>query len=347
MNDNKHLVLDCTLRDGGLALEDASINGVSDVIFDNDFIDKFINEIKSSNIDIIELGAIEISDSDKRGFSIHQSIEEVSRLVPQNKSDNQMYVALFRGPDTPIDEIPEWKPGYCEGIRVIIRYSEIDKSLEFCKALAQKGYKVFVQPMLTMRYSNDELMALIDATNELGAFALYLVDSYGYMQADDILRISKIFDDGLNDNIYLGFHAHNNINLAFSNVKVFMDQTLNRPLIIDSTILGMGQGAGNMQTELLLPFLMNRTKTVYNYNAVLEACELVESYWSQNLWGYSVLNLLPAINKTAYKYAAALRNTYKLSYSQINDILGDIPDELRHRYTVENTKKLISESSKR
>ena len=51
--------------------------------------------------------------------------------------------------------------------------------------------------------------------------------------------------------------------------------------------------------------------------------------------------MLPAINNTAYKYAISLREHYKLKYSEINDILEKIPEELRQRYTEENTKELM------
>jgi 4-hydroxy 2-oxovalerate aldolase len=334
-------LLDCTLRDGGLALEDAQINTGNSSSFDEKAISVFIETIKMSKIDIIELGAIEKTSSDQSRFSIYQSIEQVSRLVPKNKPEGQMYVALFRGPDTPIEEIPDWNPSYCEGIRVIIRYSEIEKSLKFCRALVEKGYKVFVQPMLTMRYTESQLQTLIDESNAFGAYALYIVDSYGYMESHDVSKLFKRFDRELLESIRIGFHAHNNINLAYSNVINFIDQNSKRSVIIDSTVMGMGQGAGNVQTELLIPYLNTKKRGSYNFMAVLDACEIIESYWEDNLWGYSVMNLLPAISKTAYKYSSSLRKNHKLSYTEIHQILSNIPDELRHRYTVENTNSLL------
>ncbi|MBT6113670.1 MAG: hypothetical protein HOH03_08680 [Candidatus Marinimicrobia bacterium] len=334
-------VLDCTLRDGGLALEDAMLVTGSKSSFKENTVLDFIKTMKSSLIDIVELGAIEITNKNQNEFSIYKSIEQVSKLILDNKPDNQMYVALFRGPDTPIEDIPEWNPSYCEGIRVIIRYSEINKSLNFCRSLAEKGYKVFVQPMLTMRYNNRELDTLINEANELGAYALYLVDSYGYMDSNDVLKLFRFFDKGLNDKIRIGFHSHNNMNLAFSNVCEFVGQKSNRSIIVDSTIMGMGQGAGNIQTELLIPYLNDLNSNNYNFYSVLDACEIIDPFWKHNLWGYSVLNLLPALSKTAYKYSSSLRKKHKLSYAQIHKILSNIPEELRHRYTIDNTNKLL------
>lgn len=334
-------ILDCTLRDGGLGLEDAKKNGISSVQFSEEDVKEIADKLTESNIDIIELGAIELSEDDKRPFAIYQDIESVSKMMPTKKKDNQMYAALYRGPDTPIEDIPEWNEAMCQVVRVIIRYSELQKSLDFCAALSQKGYKVFVQPMLTMRYSEEEIQLLINESNRMGAYALYFVDSYGYMQSADIKRFFEVFDRGLDEQIRIGFHAHNNMNLAFSNVLEMLSIPSKRKIIIDSCLLGMGQGAGNLQTELFIGYLNKEEWSPYNYGAVLDACEIVERYTTKGAWGYSVARLLPAIYNTAYKYAISLREHYNLKYSEMDYIFKNIPEELRQRYTEENTKQLL------
>jgi 4-hydroxy 2-oxovalerate aldolase len=335
----KIFVLDCTLRDGGFALEDAMINGDKTKVFDRTTILNFIKQIKRSKIEFIEIGAIEISDYNKKKFSIYKNLQEISKLIPKNKSSKQMYAALYRGPDTPSKDIPKWNPSYCKYIRVIIRYSEMKKSLEFCRMLSEKGYDVFVQPMVTSRYSLPELKTLIKECNNFSAYALYIVDSYGLMNSKDVLKLFKIFDDGLNKKIKIGFHGHNNLNLAFSNAISIVEQNSNRSVIIDSSIMGMGQGAGNVQTELLISLLNIKKK--YNFNCILNACEIIEEYLKNNLWGYSVKNLIPAINNTAYKFSSFLRKKHNLTYSEINQILTKMPEKYRNRYTEKNASKTI------
>ncbi len=342
---SKIQVLDCTLRDGGLGLEDAYLNCISDIQFKYSDIDSLIRYLSHSDIDIIELGSIEISDMNKKGFAIYQNIQEVSKKIPNNKSNRQMYVGLYRGPDTNLDEIPDWNEELVDGVRVIIRYSELEKSLEFCSELSNKGYKVFVQPMLTMRYTDEELDMIIKATNEMNAYALYFVDSYGYMQEGDVKRLFEYFDKRLNPCIKIGFHAHNNMNLAFSNVVSFINFAADhRDIIIDSCCIGMGQGAGNLQTEIITSYLNMNYNAQYCFSKILDACEIIEKYMSANLWGYSVTRLLPAIHKTAYKYAVAMRKKYNLKFSRINELLEKMPQELRNRYTSENLKKLLEEN---
>jgi hypothetical protein len=335
-------ILDCTLRDGGLGLEDANKTGIETKVFDENMIDKIISYFSQSNLDIIELGSIEITDSDVTRYCIYPSIEEISKKIPKKYSENQMYVALFRGPDTPIKDIPNWNENYCRGIRVIIRYSELQKSLDFCKALSEKGYKVFVQPMLTMRYTEEELNLIIKVANEMNAYALYFVDSYGYMTEQDVIYFLKKYDEKLNSEIKIGFHSHNNLNLAFSNVKAFINYQTDRDIIADSCVLGMGQGAGNLQTEIISDYLNRYYNKKYNYNMILEVCELIEGFSPKPLWGYTIPTLLPALHKVAYKYSINLRERYNLSYVEINYLLENISEDLRHRYTQENLEKLLN-----
>lgn len=333
-------LLECTLRDGGFALEDAVKNKLSDLEFSQDDIRQTIVNLINSRADIVELGAVEISEKPKTGFAIYQNIEEISKTMPKSRS-GQLYAALYRGPDTPLEDIPEWRPELCEAVRVIIRYSELQKSLDFCAGLSEKGYKVFVQPMLTMRYTDDEIRQLIGAANDMGAYALYIVDSYGYMTPADIERLFLKYDKGLDKDIAIGFHAHNNMNLAVSNVLSFINRETDRRLIVDSCALGMGQGAGNLQTEIITYYLNKNCGKSYDYGAVLDVCEIIQKYCGEMLWGYSVTRLLPAIHKTAYKYAISLRKHYGLTYREIDDILRKIPADLVHRYTPENLKKVL------
>lgn len=335
-------ILDCTLRDGGLGIEDANKTGINMKAFDENIVNKMISYFSNSNLDIVELGSIEITDSDVTRYCIYPSIEEISKKMPHKHSKNQMFVALFRGPDTPIDDIPDWNESYCKGIRVIIRYSELQKSLNFCKELSKKGYKVFVQPMLTLRYTEKELDLIIKASNEMKAYALYFVDSYGYMTEQDVTYFLKKYDEKLDSEIKIGFHSHNNLNLAFSNVRAFINYETNRDIIVDSCVLGMGQGAGNLQTEIISDYLNRHYNKKYNYNKVLEICELIEKFSPKPLWGYTITTLLPALHKVAYKYSINLRERYNLSYAKINYLLENIPEDLRHRYTQENLDRLLN-----
>lgn len=337
MRSDRIKLLDCTLRDGGQGLEAAFRIGTSSVRFTDDTIFRIIEHLVKTDIDIIELGYVDENVvCAGHPFANHSKLLDVSNFIPIKRNKNQLYISLFTGPNIDYNDIPEYTPQMVDGTRVILRYSELQRSIDFCKTLAKRGYKTFVQPMLTMRYSDDELKMLIEESNAMGAYALYIVDSFGYMKETDIERLFKLFDDGLDLSIRIGFHAHNNLNLAYSNVQHFLDISGDRNVIVDSTVSGMGQGAGNLQTELILPYLNQEYEKKYNFVELLEVCEQIEPLSSVYQWGYSVIWALPAIYKTAYKYAMVMRMIRGFSYSKINYVLQHMPDNLRHRYTEEN-----------
>jgi 4-hydroxy 2-oxovalerate aldolase len=339
------LLLDCTLRDGGFAFEDAIKGGRSNNVYGKDNVKKLIDQFSQSGMEIIELGAIEITPDDKSDMAIYQNMEAISQTIPKGRRPGQLYAALYRGPDTPIEDIPEWTEGLCDITRVILRYSELEKSLQFCAALSKKGYKVCLQPMVTKRYSESELQSVIDYANSMDSFAVYFVDSYGYMNSDDVHAYFDRYDKGLKQSIYIGFHPHNNINLAYANSVEFLKIESNRKIIVDSCIMGIGQGAGNLQTELITPHLNREYGKSYNYDMILDACEIVDMFWQESIWGYSPVYMLPAINNTAYKFAVELRHKHNLQFKEINRLLSSIPEDIRHRYTPQNTARLLELST--
>ncbi len=342
MNNVK--LLETTIRDGGMGLEFAYKNHYSDKCYNAEQIHSILSSLCESHVDIIEIGAVDpyVTEIDLK-FAKYHTIEELSSTLPANKKEHQLCVGFVVGPDTPLDKVPEWRPGLVDGLRLSLRYSELKKSLEYGVALAQKGYKLFLQPMITMRYSDSELDMITDYANEAGAYAVYFVDTYGHMTEEDVSRLFFHYDKRLEKGIRIGFHPHNNMNLAFSNTRFFLNIESERNVIIDACCTGLGQGAGNLQSELIMPYLIKEYgKEYFDYDSLLDICDLVDSQLNEhNVWGYSVNMLLPALYKSAYKYVPILRYKYKLSYREINKLLKVMPYDMRMRYTDQNVKDLV------
>ncbi len=332
-------LLDCTLRDGGNGFEELYFKGNAEAVFDESVKSIIVSELKKSGIDIVEIGSIQSTSDDRRCFAQYQTIDELSATMPKEKEDTTLFAGIFRTPDEPISLIPEWRPGLCEATRVVLRYSELKKSLDFCEALANKGYKVFIQPMVTMRYTDNDLKMVIDAANRMGAYAVYFVDSYGCMDFNDVKRLSSIYSRELDVNIKVGFHAHNNLNMAFSNALCFVETCQDRDIIIDSCLLGMGLGAGNLQTELIVNYANKELGKKINLNHILRACEAINPLFKKGLWGYSLERCVPALQKVAYKYSTEYITNYNLSLSDIFSLLEGMPDDYRYRYTKEYAKE--------
>lgn len=335
--DRDFYILDCTLRDGGLRWKDLGKEGFSKA--DKE---KILSHLLSSEIEIIELGEVDNLSCDLVGASNYKSLENLCDDIPVIDDRKAMFVAMYADPSISTEDIPEFRPGLCDGIRVVLRYSELDKSLQFCREISKKGYKLFIQPALTLRYTDDELLKIINVANELNAYALYIVDSFGYMTARDLKRLFEFYDKNANSLIKIGLHAHNNINLGFSNALEFLSIKSKRQVIVDSCLMGIGRGGGNVQTELLIGYINRYFNCSYNFSSVLSASEIVNEYFGNPPWGYSLIDVLSALNKTAYKYASVLRNDLNMSFSDIDKVLISIPNNLKNHFTEDNLSKILN-----
>ena len=78
--------------------------------------------------------------------------------------------------------------------------------------------------MITLRYSDAELLEFIDLVNgELAdASGFYIVDSFGEMRPNDMSRMLNLVDHNLTPSMTLGFHSHNNLQLSYSNAMTML-----------------------------------------------------------------------------------------------------------------------------
>ena len=77
--------------------------------------------------------------------------------------------------------------------------------------------------MVSMGYTDEEFLKLIEKANRLVPYAFYIVDSFGMMKEKDLLRYFMLAETNLNKGICLGFHPHNNLQLAYANSRKFIE----------------------------------------------------------------------------------------------------------------------------
>jgi len=331
MNDIK--ILDCTLRDGGY---------INNFAFGESVISKMIYRLARANIDIIECGFLKsgCNDKDKSLFGSISAIKNVIGL----KNKNIMYVAMIQYGAISTDEIDAYDGSSIDGIRVTFHEHEIEDALVLGKELMQKGYKVFMQPVGTTTYEDDNLIYLIRKVNELKPYAFYIVDTLGLMYKNDLLRMFYIVDHNLDKRISLGFHSHNNLQMSFANAQELAQLNTPRNLIIDSSILGMGRGAGNLNTELLVQYLNTNFTIKYN---ILEIMSVLDDYISPLKvaynWGYNVAYFVAAVTGCHPNYASFLLNVHTLQMADIYSILTGLDDNKKTLYNKEYINKKYKE----
>lgn len=305
-------ILDCTLRDGGY---------VNDWMFGEKNIQFVMQNLASANIDYIECGFLKDVDyiADKAYYST------VDELIPMIALDKNYTLMVNFGEY----DIKKFSQCQCPNIKIRVAFKKHNQAdaLNYIANLKKLGWDVFANPMITNNYSQDELENLINHLNDIKPFGVTIVDTLGNMDDKDIIRIFEFIDKKLDKEILLGFHSHNSLQLSFSNTKTLLGMNIERSLIIDSCLYGMGRGAGNLCTELIAKFLNDNFQTKYDITSIIKLIEnIIEPIFQKFSWGYSTPFYLAAIHACHPNYAQALISK-NYSDDKINEILQKIPEE--------------------
>lgn len=309
MNNIK--VLDCTLRDGGYC---------NQWKFGCENIRKIIAGLADANIDIIECGFLSNKVHPDQNISKFASVSEIEPFILK-KQEGKLYVAMVNYGEYSAEDLPERSADSIDGIRVAFHKKNLTEALELCREIKKKGYKVFVQAMVSVSYSDEEFLKLIQKVNDFQPYAFYIVDSFGMMKEKDLTRLFYMVEHNLSENIWIGFHSHNNMQLAYSNAQKLVTLQTDRNLIIDTSVYGMGRGAGNLNTELFVEFLNENVSTDYELKPLLSIIdEIINEFYQQNYWGYSLPNYLSAKHNAHPNYAKYLDDQKTLTVEDMESI---------------------------
>lgn len=332
MNNIK--ILDCTLRDGGYC---------NKWKFGTDNTNAIIDGLVKSNIEIIECGFLTDTVKYEKGITKFTTVQEAAEFIPENR-DNKLFVLLMNYGEYDVDCLPDFDGSSIDGIRVAFHKKDADNALKICSAIKQKGYKVFLQPMVSLNYTDNEFIELINKSNQIHPYAFYIVDSFGVMKRKDLIRLFYMVEHNLYNDIYIGYHSHNNLQLAYSNAQALSDVQSNRSIIIDSSIMGMGRGAGNLNTELFIDYLNDNKGKQYQLSPLLRIIdEILDNFYQQNYWGYTLPNYLSAKHNCHPDYASYLDSKKTLTVDNINDIFSLMDNEYKSHYDKDYIEKIYLE----
>ena len=200
--------------------------------------------------------------------------------------------------------------------------------------------------MLILTYSDNEIIDLIKQVNYFvpDAHALYIVDSFGQMKYGDCTRILKIIDQYLYKNIRIGFHGHNNLQLAYSNALELISNDINREIILDCSLNGMGKGAGNVPTELIMNYLNQNYNKSYNLKPIYKIInDVIEDFKKEFLWGYSINFLLSALNKCTPSYVNYFVNKCHIKAEELPNLLVMLEDDKKVAFDEKHGKEIYEQ----
>jgi 4-hydroxy 2-oxovalerate aldolase len=279
-------ILDCTLRDGGY---------YNDWNFSSDLSKKYIQSISKLPIDIIEVGYVSNNKNDNFGLHYHLNVPYLKDIKKKLRKNQKLCCMVNAKEIKSSKDLIKLLLPY-EGVVDLVRFAIDPKKIDFFLNLIFKTKKKIkkISFMINLMYLSEwysnvnYVNSLINKTKKV-VNNISLVDSHGSLKPHEAYStVKKIIKS--NKDIILGCHFHNNCGLALANSLSAIDAGCE---IVDATIKGMGRGAGNTETELLLSIL--RTDRI-NFSSFLldELLEKFQDLKNELQWGSSFIYSLSA-----------------------------------------------------
>ena len=292
-------VLDCTIRDGGLINKHA---------FDHKFVKSAYKAISAAGVDYMEMGyknSKELFSPNEYGAWKFCDDEELKKITDGVESNTKISVMVDVG-RVNIDDVKPAQESPVDMMRVASYVKDVDKAIFMVNHFADKGYETTINLMAISKDQGVELEeALHQIEKESKAKVIYIVDSFGYFYQENIEKLVKLFK-GILKTKEIGFHGHNNQQLAFGNT---IEAIMHNANYLDGTVYGIGRAAGNCPLELLIGFLKNPK---FDIRPVLDLISKEFIPLRKKIeWGYIIPYAISGMLNEHPRTAMALRGTDK------------------------------------
>ena len=323
-------LLDCTLRDGGY---------INDWKFGEKAIENMTRQLESTHVEILELGFLK-DEPYQKDRTVFNDMAQVTSLIGNKQPGVQYAVMCEVVNPLPLEKLAPASADTADIIRVIVWKTKHDKNgnvvdaleegYQYCKGIAEKGYKLCVQPARVDQYSDEEFVSMVRKFSELNPLAIYVVDSWGTQNPENLLHYMHLADENMASSIALGYHGHNNLMQALPAAQAMLREGFDRNIIIDASVYGIGRGAGNLNLEIIAKYMNERCGKKYAISPMLQVYDdYIRGIYEQEAWGYSIPYYLTASNKCNPNYANYLANTLHMTPEQMIQFLTNLSSKDR------------------
>ena len=246
--------------------------------------------------------------------------EDIRAIVGDNISDMKLCVMADVGRcDFKTDFLPK-SESVIDMVRVACYIHQMPAAIEMIEYLHDLGYETTCNIMAISQVGLEQVQQALEMLGNSSVDVIYLVDSYGSLYPENASALAEVYLAAAEKyGKLVGFHAHNNQNLAFANTIETLSYGVS---YLDATAMGMGRGAGNCAMELLLGFLKNPKYNLYSLLTFIENYMLPLKEQGV-VWGYDLqymftgqLNRHP---REAMEFTAQKRSDYCEFYKSLLD----------------------------
>lgn len=310
------LYLDCTLRDGGY---------INNWEFSVPFAKALYRAVSRAGVDYLEAGFIE--PGAMSGLPWTHLPSELIESLRQDTPDGSKIAALINFGSVKSSNIGPRNTGTPDMLRVACHPKDAAEATRFASELKEKGYTTTVNYMGISNYTNRDILGLVELMNTFGEQVdyFYVADSFGSLLPKRTREIFTTLRFGTSAK--LGFHPHNNLQLAFANALEAMEAGID---IIDGSVFGMGRGAGNLYTDAVIAYFEQLEPERFQVEPILRFADLhmanLKEKWD---WGYSLPQLLSGLLKCHPNYPTNLLQEKSYTADAIFTMLKALPLEER------------------
>ncbi len=280
-------LLDCTLRDGGY---------YTNWDFDQKLARTYFEAFNALPIDYLEIGYRSNPMKEYLGEYFYCPLY---LLEEAKKISSKKLVIILNEKDVLPEHVKNLLSpciGLISMVRIALDPENLSRALKLAERIRSLGFAVGFNVMYMSKWKQyksflDDIRFVSDVADYF-----YMVDSYGGVYPQDVKETIELVKKKTTCKI--GFHGHNNLELALINSLTALE---NGASIIDATITGMGRGAGNLKTELLLTALNAKQSLTVDFNALSNVVDAFEKLQIDHGWGTNLPYMVSGANSMPQK----------------------------------------------
>ena len=225
-------------------------------------------------------------------------------------------------------------------VRLAIDPKQFGRAIDLAKAIKFMGFEVGFNVMYMSKWKGQkDFLELLPKVKGIADY-FYMVDSYGGVYPNDVKDTIQLVKSYIPD-VPLGFHGHNNMELALINTLTAIDEGCE---MVDATITGMGRGAGNVKTELLLTALNAQGKLDVDFNPLSKVVDGFTDLQKTFEWGTNLPYMVSGAHSLPQKDVMDWVGKRFYSFNSIIRALQNQAKGLQDNIQLNKLKKLDTNS---
>ena len=264
--------------------------------------------------------------SQNYGFS-HTDEQDLLSAVKSSITNAGITVLLLPGIGIQEDLKEAFDRG-ARAVRIATHCTEADIAVQHIGLARELGMETLGFLMMAHMIEPDDLVEQAKVQEASGAEAVYVTDSAGALRPDGVRARVSALRQALDPDTKVGIHCHNNLGLGIGNSLAAIEEGAE---YVDGCLGGLGAGAGNAMTEVLVAVLeLEGYETGVDVYKIMDAAEDVVRPMMQRP---QIIDRASLVLGYAGVYSSFLLHTYRAA-AKFNIEPRDILMELGRRKVV-------------